>query len=298
MMKKTSSLILIVLVLLGSPAFAGELLVIQSLQIKPYDEALRGFKSVCKARSSTQISAGMSEADIVRKVRKDNPSLILAVGMDALIKVRAISNVPIVYLMVLNSQKLVQDNSNITGVDMNIDPEKQLSTLRQVLPHARKIALLYDPDKSGAFVRKAVNAATTLDFELLAKKVQSPSEAATALEGMKGEVDAFWMLPDTTVVTPKTADLLLLSAMENRIPVFTFSDKYVDKGALLSLEVDASEVGKQAGEMANMILAGTEARNIRKADAHGGILTINLIVAKKLGITLNGDMAKKARVIR
>jgi putative ABC transport system substrate-binding protein len=298
MTKKFPLFILVALVFLVSPVFAGELLVVQSLQIKPYDEALQGFKSVCKARTSKLVSSEMSEAVVARRVKKENPDLILAIGMDALAKVKTISDVPIVYLMVLNPQKLVQENSNITGVSIIIEPDKQLATLRQALPHASKIGLLYDPDKSGTFVRKAHNAAAALNFELLAKKVQSPIDSAAALDGMKGQIDAFWMLPDTTVVTPQTADLLLLSAMENRIPVFTFSDKYVDKGALLSLEVDALEVGRQAGEMANMILAGARAQSIRKVDAHSGILTVNLRVAKKLGISLNGDLAKKAKVIK
>lgn len=298
MNKKFIPFILIALVSLVSSVSAGELLVVQSLQIKPYSDALQGFSSVCKAKTRKQISSGLSKADIARKVRNDNPDLILAIGLDALQKVVEIRDVPIVYLMVLNPQKVVHDSSNVTGVSLNILPDKQLAVFRQVLPHARKIGLLYDPDKSGAFVRKAQSAAARMEFELLTRKVQSPGDATAALNDLKGQIDAFWMLPDTTVVTPKTADLLLLIAIENRIPVFTFSDKYADKGALLALEVDATEAGRQAGEMANMILAGTDARSIRQADAQGGNLTINSVVAKKLGIPLNGSLVKKAKVLK
>ena len=297
-MKKILPLILLVLFFRVQSVAAGGLLVVQSLQIKPYNEALQGFRSVCTAKSIKLISSDLKEADVVGKVRETNPDLILAIGMDALAKVRSIRDVPIVYLMVLNPQHTVQDNGNITGVSMSIQPEKQLATLRQVLPQARKIGLLFDPDKSGTFVRKAQNAAAATGIELLAQRVQSSRDAATALDGMKGKIDVFWMLPDTTVVNSGTIDLLLLSAIENRIPVLTFAEKYAEKGALLSLEVDTAEAGRQAGEMANRIMAGTDVHKIGKEDARGGILTVNLIVAKKLGITIDSDVLKPANVIR
>jgi len=297
-MKKVLTLMLLALLFRVPLVAAGDLLVVQSLQIKPYNEALRGFSSVCAGKTVKLVSSELKEADVVGKVRKGNPDLILAIGMDALAKVKGIRDVPIVYLMVLNPQSTGQNSGNITGVSMNIQPEKQLAMLRQVLPHARKIGLLFDPDKSGDLVRKAQNIAATTGIELLANRVQSSRDAAAALDGMKGKIDVFWMLPDTTVVNPGTIDLLLLSAIESRIPVLTFAEKYAEKGALLALEVDAVEAGRQAGEMANRIMAGTEVRKIGKEDARGSILTVNMIVAKKLGIPINIDVLKQANVIK
>lgn len=297
-MIKFFPLIALLLFFLVPPAATADLLVVQSLLVKPYDEALQGFRSVCKGRAHKLVSLGLAEAEIVRRVEKEKPELILAIGMDALVKVKGIRDVPIVYLMVLNPQSLIHDSGNITGVSLSIQPEKQLATLRKVLPHARKLGLLFDPGKSGAFVSKARRAATTMGIELVAEEVHSPREAAAAIDAMTGKVHALWLLPDTTVVNPGTIDLLLLSTIENRIPVLTFSDKYAEKGALLSLEVDATEAGRQAGEMANSILAGGDVKSIDKADARGGILTVNLIVAKKLGITIDRALLKHARTIK
>lgn len=298
MMKKISHLIMFLLFFLVPPCAAGDILVIQSLQIKPYNDALLGFRSVSKARTNKLVSSELGEQDIGGKVRKIKPELILAIGMDALVKVRGIRDVPIVYLMVLNPQALLRDNANVTGVSMNIAPERQLSLLRQILPHVKKIAIFFDPGKSGNYVAKAYNAAALMGIELLAKRVHSSREAAAAIDAMKGKADALWLLPDTTVINPATIDLLLLSTLENKIPVFTFSDKYVEKGALMSLEVDAEDAGRQAGEMANRILAGAAVQGIENEDARGEILTVNMIVAKKLGISINGNVIKHARIIR
>jgi len=280
------------------PVSAAEVMVVQSLSIKPYNEALQGFKEVCTAGTQRLVSSELSEEAVLGRVRSARPDLVLAIGMDALEKVRGVRGIPVVYLMVLNPESLLSDNENVTGVSLAIRPDLQLEAFRHLLPHAGRIVLPFDPDKSGAFVKAAQKAATSMGIELLARKVSTPREAVTLLDGMHGKIDALWLIPDTTVVSPGTIDLLLLSAIEKRIPVLTFSDKYAEKGALLSLEVDAAETGRQGGEMARRILAGTAARTIDDAYARGMTSTINLIVAKKLGIAVNGGMIRQSRVIR
>jgi putative ABC transport system substrate-binding protein len=297
-MKKILSLMLLLFFYCISPVAAGGLLVVQSLPIKPYNVALRGFKSVCSGKTIKLSSLELSEAEVVNKARIMNPSLILAIGMDALAKARTIKDVPVIYLMVLNPRSLIQNTDNITGISMYVQPGRQLSTLQQILPQARKIGLLFDPDKSGYFVKSAQSAAAATNIELLTKAVHSTRGAVAAFDGMKGQIDALWLVPDTTVVNPGSIDLLLLSAMESRIPVFCFSDKYAEKGALFSLDVDALEAGRQAGEMANRILAGESVQQIGKADVRGGILTINRTVAKKLSIRLNSDLLNQASTIQ
>lgn len=278
---------------------AADILIVQSLQVKPYNDALRGFRSVCTGDEAGKlISSELSEAEVVRRVRRGAPDLIFAIGLDALEKVRTIRDVPIVYAMVLNPEPVVANLGNVAGVSLNIQPERQLAALRKVLPHLRRVGLLYDPGKSAPFVRRAEEAARPAGIELLARKVRSSRDAVTALDGLKGKIDALWLIPDTTVADPKTTDLLFLSAIENRIPVFAFSGKYLGKGALLSLEVDATEEGRQAGEMANRVLDGAGIRGIGRTDARGGIMTINLIVAKKLGIAVPHEVLRQAQVVK
>jgi putative tryptophan/tyrosine transport system substrate-binding protein len=297
-MKIFLSHIIIALFFLVPMSASGEILVVQSLPIKPYNEALDGFRSVCKSGFNRIVGPDLRETEVIGKVRRYRPELILAIGMDALLKVKTINDVPIVYVMVLNPHTLVRDAANITGVSMNISPEKQFSLIREVLPNIRKIAVFFDPGKSGYFVGRAYNAASLMGLDLLTKKVQSPREAVTAIDGLKGKADALWLLPDTTVVTPETIDFILLSSIENSIPVITFSDKYAEKGALLSMEVNPADAGKQAGEMASRLLGGANIRSIEDEDARNCIMTVNLLVAKKLRIHIKSDLINHARIIR
>jgi putative ABC transport system substrate-binding protein len=223
--------------------------------------------------------------------------MILAVGVDALSKVKKIKDIPIVYLMVPNPQSVISKEENITGVNMNIPPEKQLGLLQEVLYQVKRVGLLYDPSKTGFFVEKALYSSEKLEIKLVLKEVHNPKDVPSMLDSMKDGIDAFWMLPDTTVITPETVEYLFLFSLENKIPVLTFSDKYLDMGAMISVGIDAFDIGRQAGEIAKEILSGTNIKNLPRVDARKSVLTLNLRAAKKLEITVKNKIISKARII-
>ena len=123
--------------------------------MKPYEEALKGFKSVFHSRIQRIVTSELEGADVVKKINEIRPAMVLAIGADALSNVKKIENIPIVYLMVLNSQFVLSGEKNITGVSMNIPQEKQLMVLLDAIPQTKNIGLLYDPDRSGYLVKEA-----------------------------------------------------------------------------------------------------------------------------------------------
>lgn len=268
----------------------------QSLRVKPYNEALAGFRSICSAEAQRFVLAETSRSEILRRIGEDKPSMILAIGGDALNTVRGIADVPIVYLMVPVQQLPTADEGNITGVSITIAPERQLSLLRKALPSVNRIGVIYDPSKSGLFFRKARAFAKGDGLELVGREARSQKEIPSLLQSMRGSIDVFWMLPDTTVVTPETVQYFLLFSLDSRIPVVSFSEKYVEQGALLSFDIDHVDLGRQAGEMARRILAGSPAARIPAASPREVRLTVNSKVARKLGKTISHDILEKAKV--
>lgn len=119
---------------------------------------------------------------------------------------------------------------------------------------------------------------------------------------MKEKIDAFWMLPDITVITPETVKFLLLFSFENNIPLLAFSEKYVEAGAFMSTGIDAFYMGHQAGEMANKILSGRVVKDVQQVYARKLIVSTNLMIARKLGVNLNIAMilgaSSREKIIR
>lgn len=292
-------LLILVITLLAAPCEAAQkILALQSVRVVPYEEALRGVRSVVSGTVKRVVISEMEGVDVARMVRDERPDVILAIGAEALARVKRVKDTPIVYLMVLDPQSTLTSGENLTGVSMNVPPERQLAALQSLMPRLRKIGIPHNPSRSGILARKAQAAARSLGIEPVARELRSARDVVPVAEGMKGEVDALWMLPDTTVVTPESIEFLLLFSLTNRIPILTFSDKYVQMGAIMALDIDPYDLGRQGGDLVRRILSGTPVEQVQRAEPRSIVMTVNAKVARKLGLTLSEEALGRARVIR
>ncbi len=302
-MKKLLLFILLAILILNGVVFADqEVLIVQSMRIKPYDEAINGIKSVYNPRIRRLVLSESGNLDIVEKINASKPTIILTVGMDALSVVKQITDIPIVYLMVLNPQSILTDQANIKGVSMFIPYQKQFKMLLDTLPGTRTVGLLYDPVRTGDFVQQAKTYAQSIGIEVIARGVHRAMDVPAGMQALKGKIDVFWMLPDLTVVTPETVEFMLLFSIENNLPLLTFSEKYVEMGAFMSLNIDAFDIGRQAGEMAKEIVSGKKIQELDQAFARRAIVSTNLMTARKIGIinmiALNINGADNQKIVK
>jgi len=281
----------------GSPRAAQEIVAVQSIGIQPYQDALNGFTSAGNYRVHQLIISEMDGAALVGRIRQIKPRMVLAIGIDALTRVSTITDIPVIYLMVLNPPAALAGKRNVYGVRMSIPQEQQLQALVTLLPAAKTVGLLYNPDRTGELVERMTEAAKKNGTRLVAKTVRSSRSVPQRIQELKGQIDAFLMLPDLTVVTPETVEALLLFSLENKIPLVSFSEKYVEMGALMSIGVDAFDMGMQAAEMAEKILSGKDLTDARQVDARKAVISINRKVAKKLGISIDEPTVSKGRAI-
>ncbi|NLD36960.1 MAG: ABC transporter substrate-binding protein [Desulfatiglans sp.] len=269
------------------PAFAeGEILVIQSVKIAPYEEALNGFISAQDQKIKQVVLTETQSFDIRDEIERTQPPLILAIGRDALMNVKDIRDIPVIYIMVLSPNQILDNSQNFYGINMNVHPEKQLEAFIGAIPKLKNIGLIYNPDNTGELAEEAARAAEKKEVSLVIKKAEKAGDVVNALKGMAESINAFWMFPDVTLLTPESMELLLITSIEKEIPLLTFSTKYLEMGAILSVAVDPYDMGIQAGELAQKILAGDNHKESRLIFARKGVITLNKKVAGKIGIEL------------
>jgi putative ABC transport system substrate-binding protein len=273
---------------------ANDVVVLKSANIQPYDDALRGFRSSCGCNVLEVISGQVGAGSSAMKNGEFNADMVFAVGMDALSRAQTVTNLPVVYAMVLPSQFPGQIKNNVSGVSMEIPPAKSLGTIQEIFPDVRRVGIIYNRGHSDSFIREALSAAQQRGIRLVLKEADSPSEVPLLIDAMRGQIDVFWMVPDVTVITPETVKYLLLFSFRNKVPVFSFSGKYVEMGALAALNVVPFDIGVQAGEMAKKLSNGRNNGTPIRVDARKTELSVNRTVARKLGIRISDDMLKKA----
>jgi len=133
-------------------------------------------------------------------------------------------------------------------------------------------------------MNRARAAAERTGIELVTLQVRSAKDVPQKLFGLnRKSVDAIWLIPDTTAITPETVDSYFTVAQQNDLPVIGFSPAYLSKGALASLELTRQELGKQ---LCGKIRMSRSDKGGGTTDPSLGKLLFNDSVARRLGIVL------------
>ena len=276
---------------------APTVIAIKSKAIRPYDEALDGFKEACTAELTayTLKNGELSEQEVLRSVAKAKPHLIHAIGSPALrFAADNFEETPIVFSVVVDPITVVGERKRLGGSTLKVPPVAQFEALLEIAPQVKKIGVVYDPSKTAELVKEAVEDAASLGLELVSRRVGSSADVPGAWQEIQDDVDVIWMVPDTTAVTDQSFQYMLSISSNRNLPLLAISGKYVSKGALLALTADYRELGRQAGAIANRVLNGENLDAIRPAAVRSPKLTLNLGTARLIGLNIPKEVIDKA----
>ncbi len=279
----------------GNPATADDVVVLMSVEVDAYEDAVRGFKASLQGHQIVRTYNMEGNIDRGRDMLAslpagEKPDLVFAVGVWALQAVlKDPTGIPTVYAMVLNPASIIGSRpTNVTGASMNVSVSESLRLLQQLGPQVRRIGVVYNEAKTGYLVREAKAIASKLGIQLLAESVRTPGEAIAAVGSLQTiGIDAFWFLPDETLLADAVSKHVFLVSLRNGVPILGLSKRQAKMGAVLALTFASSEdIGRQAGELANTVLAGRRASEVPSTTARRMSLTVNLKAARKLGLEI------------
>lgn len=273
--------------LLPSLAQAYEVLVLQSRRDPAYEEVLKGFNSVLKVSKRVIVMSDYAEVDVVRIVREDQPNLILTIGDAALTATRRIYNTPVVAVMSLGIHDLKVSRSNLTSIAMFAAPERFIKIFQTM--KTRRVAVIYNPAKSGWYMKLARQAAQAAGIEMVTCEVSESRATIELLSTLAKKVDALWMLPDSTAVTRETLEAYFRFGQQHAVPVVSFAVSYLGLGAAAVLEINRIDIGRQAGAMAAARLGGNEVESTTLEFPKSVALKTNRTVLKHLDSSLAAE---------
>ncbi|MDD5224205.1 MAG: ABC transporter substrate-binding protein [bacterium] len=282
------------------PAFPGEIAVLLSDDTEAYKTVLSNFrKNLPREKISEFNMKGDLEIGkkIIAQIKVLTPSVLLTVGAKASeIAAKQAGGIPQVYCMVFNPFELGLQNDNQTGVLMVASPDSQFAAFKNILPGLKRLGVIFNPQKTVPLVDAAKAALPRNDLEIVERHVSSSGEIAQNLKEIIPLVGAIWLIPDTTVVSRDTFSYLLQNTVDQKVPIFAFSEGLVKSGALASFSPDYSEIGKEAARLADKISSGASPKNLPPVYPRGD-LYLNLNTAQTLGIKISPDIIRKAEKI-
>lgn len=196
---------------------------------------------------------------------------------------------------------LARPGGNITGVTtLSVEMSmKQLELLKEMLPRASRIAVLWNPDNPWhpVTVKALRSGSGSLGLQLQMLQVRGPAGFGSTFDAMLAEGAQGLLIlvdPMTFVHRKRLAEL----AIKHRLPTMGGLRDYAEAGSLVSYWADQGELSQRAVSYVDRILKGAKPADLPIEQPRKYELVINLKTAKALGLTIPAALLVRAdRVI-
>ena len=211
------------------------------------------------------------------------------------------AGIPVIYTAVTDpvAAELASEDGTpageVTGTSDKLPVEEQLKMIREMLPQAKTIGIMYTTSEANSVsaIKEYEGLVGKYDFELVTKGIATTADVSLAADDLLSKVDCITNLTDNTVVA--SLPTILEKANDKKIPVFGSEIEQVKIGCLAAEGIDYISLGKQTGKMAAQVLKGEKKAselNFETITTPG--FYVNNKVAENLGITVPTDLSDNA----
>jgi putative ABC transport system substrate-binding protein len=150
----------------------------------------------------------------------------------------------------------------------------------ELVPNLKRLGFVYNPglDSSQATLGWIKEQGEALGIEITESAAPTTNEVIPAARKLVGRVDAIYIPNDTTVVA--ALESIVKIGQETKTPVFTGETRGVERGALASVGLNYTEVGRMAGHMAAEVLTGKKPGEIDAVIAYEKLPKFVVVVNK------------------
>ena len=201
------------------------------------------------------------------------------------------ANIPVIYTAVTDpvlAELANEDGSSvgeITGTSDKLPVDSQLKMIRELLPDAKTIGIMYTTSEvnSVSAIAEYETKAGEYGFEIVTQGISATADVPMATDSILSKVDCLNNLTDNTVVS--SLPLILDKAAQAKIPVFGSEIEQVKIGCLAAEGLDYIALGVQTGKLAAQVLRKEKkASEIPFETITESGLYLNKQVAENLGL--------------
>lgn len=244
-------------------------------------------------------------AKIARELVSENPHVLVGIATpSSQALVSATRSIPIVFTAVTDPigarlvKQLEQPGRNVTGLSDLSPIVQHVSLIKELLPEANSIGVVYNPAESNAVALVSLLKKASRDFgyELHTEKALTIDDVESKAESLAKRSDVIYALTDNTVASG--VEGLIEAASQEGTPVVAGATSYVGKGAIAGLGLDYYDVGVQTADYVAAILNGQKPGKLSVKTAQSSQLVVNLEAARELGVTVPNSIIERAIVSR
>ena len=289
---------LLIVFSLAYPAFAGaaapSVAVIYPDVREPYRdvfiEIIRGIETGLGQSVKHYVLDGDDDtpAALLERVRDDHVDAVISLGRAGLSATKQLAEVfPVVVGAVLISPG--QETKGQTGITLTPDPEVLFERLKNIVPSAKEVTVIFDPRQKAWEIERAHQAAGAHGLTLNAFPTEDLRLSAELYRKVLAQIKdgsiAIWLPQDNAAMDEQALlPVVLQEAWEKNFVVFSGNLDHVRKGALFSLYPDNFGMGRSLAALAldrlkNGAISTSVINPLRDL-----LLAVNLRTAEHLGL--------------
>jgi putative ABC transport system substrate-binding protein len=240
-------------------------------------------------------------AQIARQFVGKRPDVIVPIATpSAQAVVAATRDIPVVFSAVTDPvgaqllKSMDKPGGNVTGLSDLAPVADHLALIREVLPEARRIGVLYNPGETNsvALVALLKEQAAGQGLTVVEALATKSADVQQATRSLVGKADAVYVPLDNTVVS--ALESVIAVGRQAKLPVFSADTDSVARGTVASVGFNYFQIGKQTGALVDRILKGEKPGDIPAVFAHGTDLHVNPQSAAAMGVTLSDALIGRA----
>jgi len=300
-LSKRHSWYVLVLLLFPASVWGNEIVVVVDASLRPHMDALASFKATSRATVKVffrQENGSLAdERKLIPFIKRRQPEQLVVFGDEALRAVAAeLGDIPLLFGLVTHPGPFMSTPSGlIAGVSSFPDPALTLSLWRDILPQKRHLGTVYTQPEIAVLAAAGRAAFADGGGQLEIRQAPDSEAALVQVAELLPQVDGYWMLPDETTLSLDVLRLLFFSSKAQNKPLIGLSERYVAAGALFALNAEPGRVGTQLGQLSNQIHSGTDIRQVGMVPVENPVLSINMGVARALGLTFSQSIIERAQ---
>lgn len=235
-------------------------------------------------RSNTDIDALKSS------LQRQNTKVVIALGRQGMLTAALLDH----NFWVVGGGVLTVPESGVheqAVISLTPDPVLLFTQLKALMPTAKRVFAVYDPDNNGWLMKLANDAARAQGLELIAYEAHDVRSAVNFYQEIfamaDSRRDALWLPQDaSTVEETSILPLVLQSSWNKNIAVFSSNSAHVRRGVLFSLYPNNAALGKSlAGLAQDFLTSGSPQRGM--LPLRDVQVAVNLRTAKHLGLNVS-----------
>jgi len=208
----------------------------------------------------------------------------------------ATKTIPIVFSAVSNPVEaglvtsFQETTGNITGVSNSIPIEDIFKLAAAVTPTVKTFGFVYNSSEinSTSGIEKAKAYCDKNGIKYKEAAINGTADLQQAVSSLVGEVDAFFTPNDNTVASAMATYVKV--ATDANLPIYAGADSMVKDGALATVGIDYTKLGKQTATMIVRIVNGQtiEENHVEQVVEYANMININ--TANQLGIEISDEL--------